>query len=440
MQNQITYSSERIPHIKISDVDAVHAAKYTEKAIISSFSCSYSQSSPKFSALALCENTSNNIDVGVLSAPYDSIINFRIYEDYIFFCGTHKDTINAPAIGYIGFTHIGNIYTGGTYERHQIVNTTAIYDLEVYPNPINGRPKIAALGKMTSNNYCIVDYDILDNNINTYTTYKTTSVLYRIAQTKQFVAIVYSLPTSLHEFGVTRHNKGNISSYIDQSYKYNYGGIQFGYSSPLANFPTFLIESDYFGEKVYVSTVIQRQTRPDISGTECSIGIYNIDLNNHLNLDFTQIIPTTSKTFIRDMKFADNNNMLYLIADPYMSGSPFRDIILDMNMSVVNNYTCMATAPTINTNYQHTLNSLVLYDKKYYMVAGGTPTDSLYWFDKYTPTIGHHCYKVLPVDVYFDPPIPNYPLTNYSPDTYYKNYDIDYLMHFSTQDSIVCIE
>lgn len=441
MQNQITESSERSTPIRVHDVNSIHVEKCNNNKIISLCSVRVVDTvytSYKHSVFSLSSTATNNIEISA-TPNFDSVINFRIFEkDLILFCGIMHDTSSNSDFGFIAVSKVADLFGGGPCTRHIIANTSAVYDLEVYRDPANGRIKAAALGKTANNTYCIIDYDIFNNNTGSYTIYETSNILYRISQTDKYLAVVYSLASSWQEFGITCHDKGNIAHYMDQSYKYAYGGVQQGYNYPLANTPTFLIDRDYYKNNIYVATVLQRQTRPDISGNECSIGVYKIDLVNNLNLDFTQILPTSDKSFVWDMEFSEKYNILYLLADPTLSWSQRLDVVCNMDMSATSNYTCTMTAPNSSTGAWHRMNNIALYDNDYYIVAGRSLNDNLYWFDKYIPGQNPLCASKPKADIYFDPPIPNGPAINYIQNTYPKIWNQIPLYNTTIQDTVIC--
>lgn len=440
MQSQISESSERSTSIKVHDVSSVAIRQLSNEKIISLCSVrsdTTNYNSLKFSVFSLSSNSTNNIEIGVI-AGLDSVISFRVYENYIIFCGVLRGTANNLDTGFIACASVIDLFGGGQYELHKISSTTAVYDLEVYKSPSNGQIKVAALGKATNNKYCIIDYDIFDSSITGYDIYETPNILYRIAQTDKYLAVVYSLPSSWQEFGIIRHDKGNLALYSDQSYKYAYGGRQFGYSYPMSNTPTFLIEAHYDKNNVFVATVLQRQKRPDVSGNECSVAVFKVDLDNNFNLDFTQILPTSTKSFVWDMKYSKKYNKLYLLADHPVMFSGILDVVCHLDMGATSNYICRLVVPNSSTGSWHRMNGIALYDNDYYVVAGRNMHDSLYWFDKFIPGQNPLCASMPKTDIYFDPPLPNGPLINYSFGTDQKMQSNEYIFHITTSDTVTC--
>lgn len=392
MQSQITRSSERTADtILCSHPQTIRTESYKEDKIVTL--CKESTSGRY--VFARTKDGSNNIEICVLTTV-DTIANFRIYDDMLFFCG------RMATKGYIAFVRVEDMFGGGQIGCNIIDNVYQVFDLEVYDH---GIPKVSALANDSVGNYFLVDLNLGQS----YDLYYIPGKPRCITQTSGFVSIAYSLPNDIHRFAMTRFDKNSFSLNTTMLYDCVTGG-QFDNYADLW-YKTFVATCDYKNDRIYVATMING---PNVIGAHRSIAVYGIDLTNNMQLYNAQVIPTPSKPEVRDIAFNHKSRTLHLLANVDLNtgsigtlGSLAGDVIFDLDADANQNYVCNFTIThnVSSSNYPHTLNSITIYSgDNLYVVAGIDNSNRLYWFDKYYNAISTHCAKIHPLKIFLNTP------------------------------------
>ncbi|MDO5760769.1 MAG: hypothetical protein Q4Q06_07070 [Bacteroidota bacterium] len=350
---------------------------------------------------------SDYIELGNTS-PGFMVYDFKYFDNYVYFCGEHGSN------GFIAWATLDDIFNSGNFDYERLPTVGVVYNLEVFVDPTNEKPKVVALGYETSTqNYSFIDYNVW-NNTGTYDVYETPFRLQNLTQTKEYIAVVFSDITYPYKyFGVMKHQKVNISNCQSRMFEFANGGIATGDllgRLPEYNKASYLIEWIEGSPNVMVATCIDQLNSPSLG---YPIALFNIDLDN-FNLYSTQIIPNDGKPYVKDMVYMPYDKTMHLLingqfGDDYSnvpSGNyKYTDFIHKINVWETNGYLSEILLPNSNTDGEDILNSITRYDRYYYMVGGVLSGNSeLYWFDRRIDVSGSQCYVNYETKVYFNPP------------------------------------
>lgn len=397
------------------------------------------------SAFARTKTGSNTMDVGVIIDTSFSVYDFKIYKDYVYFCGSH-----ASGHGFIAWAKMDDIFNYGQFE-YEIVNiTSVIYNLEVFMDPNTKKVRVAALGHNLANSqykYSFVDYSVW-NNLASYDVYLTNDILQNITQTEKYIAVIIS-DTTYREFGVIRFDKDNFSNNLGQSFTLSYGGIITGMvwdRYPQNNKPNILAEWIYRTPNIVIATST-RQQNPYLD-TRYNIEVFNIDIENFSVLT-NQIIPNGGKPYVKDMVYMPYDSTLHLIVngefgDMYSTvpsnDRNYTDFLYRLPVWESSDYSAEILLPSVCDFGEDVLNSLTRYNRLYYVIGGRLQqTDELYWFDRKIDIPTSQCYKNYETKVYFDMPHPTQ-TTTYIPMLRLSSTAFGSFYSTATQYNQICLD
>ena len=297
MQGLISYSSERYSRAIQPESNTVVVENYTDDTIITL--CTDNNNTSYFCKIAL---NSSAVEYGVMPSGIE-IYDFKIYGNDIIMCGKNTNTTPLNP-GFIGVININDLFAGiGILQCHSVGHSNTVYDMEYYID-INGHLKVAALATTRPSGYIFVDYDLSTST--THYIYPTQYTLYRLTQTKNYIAIVFSEPNAT-EFGIIRHDKANIFNYQSQIWQFAGGNVYSSFGLVPENRGTYFLIEDIEGtdEVCVVGTI--RNHPGYIAGVP--IVVYNIDVSN-FNLNSTQVIQSYGKTKLKDMEYIPTDQTL----------------------------------------------------------------------------------------------------------------------------------
>ncbi|MBQ6754101.1 MAG: hypothetical protein IJR03_02735 [Bacteroidales bacterium] len=391
MQGIITNSSERFSRAIQPEVNTIKVEKLDNENIITL--CRESNIS------YFCKTTLNSstVDYGIIPQNLD-VYDFKIYKDYIIMCGSGLNSH-----GFIGVVNAADLFSGtGQLGYYEVDYTIVVYDLECYID-VNNHLKVMALGYDLYTKHFLIDYDLSDMST-PYYLYLTSKVLYRMAQTDNYISIVFSEPSST-EFGVIRHDKNNISNYQSQIWRFAGGTLYSGHSlTPQDRGTYFLIENIDNTDEVCVATAVR--SHPPYTSGGVPIVVYNVDVSS-LSLNSTQVIQTYGKTKLKDMEYTPIDNTLHIInkndifsIDSTNPNSWDTTILYSIDVihrlqvyPTITPYLSEIIIPSNNLEYDDYINSITKYTDNHYIVGGkSSNTSSIYWFDRRYITNASTCY------------------------------------------------
>lgn len=437
MQGLITGSSERHTRAIAPMVNSVKVERLEDDRIITL--CLDSTNGGVTSYFVLTQNGDNTAQYDTLAME---VMNFRILNDLLFFCGRYN------GMGFIAWADINTMFNGGNYEMHYISVSEYVFDLEAYKEPSIGQIKVVALGyKQGTDPYRIIDYEIQNNSNSQYNFAFTNDMLHCITQTKNYISIVYTSPGTPGNgsfFGVSRHDKSAVlNNYVSQNYRYAYNG----HLSNRIYKPFYITESEYNSDKIFVGTTLEGQNGvPNYVSVSYDIGMYEIDLGATLpDLLQTQIVCTEGKPYVKDMVYDENSRTLYLLANvslgPHYNGALLpqwdrADVIYGLEMGQGSDYACNLTIPNNSRPMCDMITSITLYDSnKYYIVAGKYNfTGTLYWFDRKLSATASSCFTSYPAKVYHNPSDPMGSSLQFN---HTSNTKIHFVMQFGNSATII---
>lgn len=396
MQGLISYSSERYSRAIQPESNTVVVENYTDDTIITL--CTDNNNTSYFCKIAL---NSSAVEYGVMPSGIE-IYDFKIYGNDIIMCGKNTNTTPLNP-GFIGVININDLFAGiGILQCHSVGHSNTVYDMEYYID-INGHLKVAALATTRPSGYIFVDYDLSTST--THYIYPTQYTLYRLTQTKNYIAIVFSEPNAT-EFGIIRHDKANIFNYQSQIWQFAGGNVYSSFGLVPENRGTYFLIEDIEGtdEVCVVGTI--RNHPGYIAGVP--IVVYNIDVSN-FNLNSTQVIQSYGKTKLKDMEYIPTDQTLHIINNTDLYYNNNGNITYKFNIDLVNKidvypinlpYTAEVIIPSNSLEYNEYINSIIRYSDNYYIIGGKSSSfSSLYWFDRKYSNSNDQCYRSYGISV-----------------------------------------
>lgn len=392
MQGQLNESSERSVTVNTNDDKSVKTRSYNDSIVISL--CRLSAGKYVFTK---SKTNSNQVEIAEV-LNLDSIIAFRLFGEYIYFCGRDQN------LGFVAYSKVTDMFNQGNFILNKTTAVEEIFDLEVYKDPSGMGIKAAALGRDTSSATHFLAYDDFGSLQHSFTPHKA----YCMTQTKDFIAVVYQDTLLPAWFGVTAFKKINLNTgYISGKYHIVNSGV---YVSQY-RCPRFVLANDYADNKIFVSSVVDGH-HPNFGGVPEYFSVYGIDLNSGLNMDFAQLIPVETKPFLKDMVYNDRDRALHILAGSVV-GPLFNnvsggltivgDMVYDIEVERSNDYMCRVTIPGLSLQHDGVFNSIAFYDGRYYVVAGNKQTGELCWFDKNIQGNNPACASMYLAKVFFNP-------------------------------------
>lgn len=391
MQGTIGSSSERTLSLAVSDSKTVRIERLDNNRFITL--CKLNNGRCCF---VMTTTGSNNVIVAQTSSV-DNVYNFRVFEDFIFFCG------NIGSKGYVAFASVEEVFNGGGFQIRIFPTTSIVHDLQVYKTPTSVKVSAIAYNHQTQTNF-LWDWDVFQN-VTSVQAYRTPNYLHCLTQTDKYIAAVGSVTDSNRIFSVTRYDKGQLSSIAERSYRYAFNAFTYKQFAIYNGFQPYVVESSYNQNKIFVSSQVEGGYPSYVSSNPgYSIAIFKIDLFPNLSIDTTRLLITSGKPQVKSMRYNPLNDSIYLLANT--------DNIIDLVYSfpfslVLPQSPSMPMAKTIPNNSESLkdkLNAMMLYDYgRYYIVAGVDGANNLYWFDRKFSGTTQRCYSES-ADLVFDDP------------------------------------
>ena len=392
MSSAMINSSERtINGISLTDINSVKVeATDDDKIITLCRSQTLNQS-----VFMLTTDGNNNVECVIFPQDF-YIYDFKIYKDFVYFCGTYL------GVGFISKMHIQDISIGTYFQYWLFPQTTVVYDLEVVLS--SQVLVVTALGYNENTSlYSVIYYD--ENNPFTYQYSQTTYILQDIVYDDKYFYVVFSSEVMPYDkFGVQRFD--NVNPQINYGYTFLFPNNGYETKSstrrPEKREPTYFIETIGYMGKVLVATVLEHNYPVIASYPHHAIYMFDVDMDNQF-IAKIQMLPNEGKPYLKDMVYNPWDNKLRLISHgmyentfttlPY-ANAMYADAIYAVDMSYTIPYADVII-PTNSFDVEGTLNSIDVYRIDNYIVAGKSQTNGdIYWFDKKisVPNTSNGCY------------------------------------------------
>ncbi len=400
MQGIISYSSERHSRAIQPFPKTIVVENYTNDTIITlcrDGGMSY------FCKTAL---NSSLVEYGIMPQNID-IFDFKIYNSEIIMCG--KNANNNSNTGFIGVININDLFAGvGVLQCYEVGHTDIVYDMEYYTD-VNGHLKVATLAQTRPSGYAFVDYNL---STSSHYVYPTQYTLYRLTQTKNYIATVFSEPNAT-EFGIMRHDKNNVFNYQSEIWRFAGGYVYSSFGlKPEERGTYFLIENIDNTDEVCVAATVKDHP---FSLGGVPIVVYHIDVNT-LNLNSTQVIQSYGKTHIKDMEYIPYDETLHIINNTDVCYVDNGDTTIRYSIDVIHkafvypttlSYLAEIIVPNNSQENAYCMNSIVKYTDNHYIIGGKSSTySSLYWFDKNYTNLNDYCYEIYDINAYLSTATP----------------------------------